>query len=50
MADTVNFNNREEFESYMKALEAKYYNSVNLPKSPYSQSVPSFGGRDYEVA
>jgi len=44
------FSSREDFDDYMKALEEKYYNSVNLPKSPYQSTVPNFGGKEHNIA
>ena len=33
--EAVFFNSRAEFEEYMKSLENQYYQTVNLPRTPY---------------
>lgn len=43
--EAVHFKSRDDFNDYMHSLEARYYDSVNLPKSPYQVSVPNFGGK-----
>jgi hypothetical protein len=46
VSEAVHFKSREDFNEYMQSLEARYYESVNLPKSPYQVAVPNFGGRE----
>jgi len=47
VSEAVHFQSRDDFNEYMQELENKYYNSVNLPRSPYTSSLPHFG---HEVA
>ena len=41
MKDLVDFNNREDFEYYMRGLETNYYDQLNFPKPPY-ESFPAY--------
>ena len=33
--EAVYFQSREDFDDYMKTMENNFYETVNLPKSPY---------------
>jgi len=35
MKDLVDFNQRDDFEFYMRGLEKHYFDSLNFPKAPY---------------
>lgn len=41
MKDLVDFNNRDDFNHYMKQMEKSYYNQVNVSKPPYD-AIPDF--------
>ena len=36
--DAVHMESREQFEHYMRVMENNFYETVNLPKSPYVDS------------
>jgi hypothetical protein len=35
MKDLVDFQNRDDFDAYMKSLEKNYYQKLNLVQPPY---------------
>ena len=35
LKDAVLIQSREQFENYMRVMENKFYETANLPKSPY---------------
>lgn len=41
MRDLVDFNNRDDFNSYMKSMERNYYQKANIPNPPY-EVLPEF--------
>ena len=47
MKDLVDFNSREDFESYMRSLENGYFDQMGMSKPPYEQ-IPSFPPKPYQ--
>lgn len=47
MKDLVEFNSRDEFDSYMRDLEQSFYDQKGVVKPPY-QDLPSFPPQPYQ--
>lgn len=48
MRDLVDFNNRDEFNHYMKSMEKSYYQKANIPNPPY-ESPPDFPAKPFQA-
>lgn len=47
MKDLVDFNNRDDFDSYMRSLEKNYYDQLNVSKPPY-EVLPEYPPKPYQ--
>ncbi|CDW77843.1 UNKNOWN [Stylonychia lemnae] len=47
LKDLVDFQNRDDFDSYMKSLEKNYYNKLNLVQPPY-EVLPDYPPKPYQ--
>lgn len=48
MKDLVDFQNRGDFDQYMRSLEKNYYEQKNLPKPPY-EMIPEYPPKPYQT-
>ena len=48
MKDLVDFQSRDDFDSYMRSIEKNYYQKANIPAPPY-ESLPDYPPKPYQT-